>query len=147
MIVSLINLIKHLCRGIAKGEGFHNGYPYPYPSSPLLKTPRVYPTPAGHYPHWQLLELSPTLCQRQPSPSPAPVQAVVDGSDTEEENDHFLNAYMLGCADGRAEGRNDALRLAGVEGTQETARAVAARVLGIDLDEADAIRLRSPWVS
>lgn len=104
------------------------------------RTPSKSPTP-----DWQL-ELSPTLQQRQPSQSPAPV-SIKAGSDTGEEHDHVLNAYILGCADGRAEGRNDAFKLAGVEGTQETARAVAAHVLGIDLDELDALLHRTPRVS
>ncbi|OJT04602.1 hypothetical protein TRAPUB_4667 [Trametes pubescens] len=68
-----------------------------------------------------------------PAPLPTPETVSLDqsGSDTESEHDHVFDAYTLGCADGRAQGRNDALKLSGEMGS-DAATAVAERVLELN---------------
>ncbi len=68
-----------------------------------------------------------------PAPLPTPETVSLDqsGSDTESEHDHVFDAYTLGCADGRAQGRNDALKLSG-EMESDAATAVAERVLELN---------------
>ncbi|KAI0819849.1 hypothetical protein BC628DRAFT_374518 [Trametes gibbosa] len=72
---------------------------------------------------------------RPVSPAPCPASEAVSpgqsGSDTESEHDHVYDVYTLGCADGRAQGRNDALQLNGEMGS-DAARIVAERVLELD---------------